>query len=461
MKKRFAALCLTCSALLSLSAPAAAVRAPNDSGQPQSSTGNTSVTIPSDGTLSFDQIGPRVKANNLTLKAAQESLKSAEAMDWDEAIDEMEDAIDAMELQISMLVSSGAGELANAKKNLEHTLKQIAITEGKISNVSDITDGMFDSLSLIALGKYSEMQAASLKASLESMEDQLDDLQDQKEDYQKTLEDTARQIDYAAAQTIAGAESLYLTILSTQLQLEALQETMESTQRSLREVELRYELGQVSQLTLLQAQSGYDSLKASMDSLENTISTLYSSLQSLMGDVPTGRLTLTSTPYVTQAQLAAISYTSDLEKAKENSYTLYASARSVEDAKQAMDDARREEGKNSYQYKMAEYTYQSTLYQNDATIAEFELSFQSLYKALAPAQAALSAKESALAYEEQVYAVAERKHELGNLSDNALLDAKNTLNTAKRDVTAAEMELYTAYHSYEQAVKQGLVSSAG
>lgn len=376
MKKRFAALCLTCSALLSLSAPAAAVRAPNDSGQPQSSTGNTSVTIPSDGTLSFDQIGPRVKANNLTLKAAQESLKSAEAMDWDEAIDEMEDAIDAMELQISMLVSSGAGELANAKKNLEHTLKQIAITEGKISNVSDITDGMFDSLSLIALGKYSEMQAASLKASLESMEDQLDDLQDQKEDYQKTLEDTARQIDYAAAQTIAGAESLYLTILSTQLQLEALQETMESTQRSLREVELRYELGQVSQLTLLQAQSGYDSLKASMDSLENTISTLYSSLQSLMGDVPTGRLTLTSTPYVTQGQLAAISYTSDLEKAKENSYTLYASARSVEDAKQAMDDARREEGKNSYQYKMAEYTYQSTLYQNDATIAEFELSFQ-------------------------------------------------------------------------------------
>ena len=451
MKKRFAALCLTCSALLSLSTPAAAVRAPNDSGQPQSSTGNTSVTIPSDGTLSFDQIGPRVKANNLTLKAAQESLKSAEAMDWDEA----------MELQISMLVSSGAGQLAEAKQKITEAISAINQASGIIEDAEGFVNNIVLAGSLTSLGQYSQIQAESLKASLESMEDQLDDLKDQKEDYQKTLEDTARQIDYAAAQTIAGAESLYLTILSTQLQLEALQETMESTQRSLQEVELRYELGQVSQLTLLQAQSGYDSLKASMDSLENTISTLYSSLQSLMGDVPTGRLTLTSTPYVTQGQLAAISYTSDLEKAKENSYTLYASARSVEDAKQAMDDARREEGKNSYQYKMAEYTYQSTLYQNDATIAEFELSFQSLYKALAPAQAALSAKESALAYEEQVYAVAERKHELGNLSDNALLDAKNTLNTAKRDVTAAEMELYTAYHSYEQAVKQGLVSSAG
>lgn len=454
MKKRFAALCLTCSALLSLSAPAAAVRAPNDSGQPQSSTGNTSVTIPSDGTLSFDQIGPRVKANNLTLKAAQESLKSAEAMDWDEAIDEME-------LQLDMLLTGSSGQLIAAEKALADSLSKIEISNNKISGLDELIENVVAVSSLTALSEYSKMQAASLETSLESMEDQLDDLKDQKEDYQKTLEDTARQIDYAAAQTIAGAESLYLTILSTQLQLEALQETMESTQRSLQEVELRYELGQVSQLTLLQAQSGYDSLKASMDSLENTISTLYSSLQSLMGDVPTGRLTLTSTPYVTQGQLAAISYTSDLEKAKKNSYTLYASARSVEDAKQAMDDARREEGKNSYQYKMAEYTYQSTLYQNDATIAEFELSFQSLYKALAPAQAALSAKESALAYEEQVYAVAERKHELGNLSDNALLDAKNTLNTAKRDVTAAEMELYTAYHSYEQAVKQGLVSSAG
>lgn len=374
MKKRFAALCLTCSALLSLSAPAAAVRAPNDSGQPQSSTGNTSVTIPSDGTLSFDQIGPRVKANNLTLKAAQESLKSAEAMDWDEAIDEMEDAIDAMELQISMLVSSGAGQLAEAEQKITEAISAINQASGIIEDAKGFVNNIVLAGSLTSLGQYSQIQAESLKASLESMEDQLDDLQDQKEDYQKTLEDTARQIDYAAAQTIAGAESLYLTILSTQLQLEALQETMESTQRSLREVELRYELGQVSQLTLLQAQSGYDSLKASMDSLENTISTLYSSLQSLMGDVPTGRLTLTSTPYVTQGQLAAISYTSDLEKAKENSYTLYASARSVEDAKQAMDDARREEGKNSYQYKMAEYTYQSTLYQNDATIAEFELS---------------------------------------------------------------------------------------
>ena len=142
MKKRFAALCLTCSALLSLSAPAAAVRAPNDSGQPQSSTGNTSVTIPSDGTLSFDQIGPRVKANNLTLKAAQESLKSAEAMDWDEAIDEMEDAIDAMELQISMLVSSRAGQLAEANQKIKRCHWMQLIQPLKIENAEGFVNNV-------------------------------------------------------------------------------------------------------------------------------------------------------------------------------------------------------------------------------------------------------------------------------------------------------------------------------
>lgn len=107
-----------------------------------------------------------------------------------------------------------------------------------------------------------------------------------------------------------------------------------------------------------------------MDSLENTISTLYNSLQSLMGDVPTGRLTLTSTPYVTQGQLATISYTSDLEKAKENSYTLYASARSVEDAKQAMDGrpaGRRERTATSTRWRSIPISPPSI--QNDATIA--------------------------------------------------------------------------------------------
>lgn len=462
MKKhtRVLALGLTCTALLSLATPAMAARQ-NTSTTPISASGTTSVTIPSDGTLSFSQIGERVKANNLTLKAAEESLKQAKAMDWDDAIDEMEDAIDNLDIQISQLLNGSTEQLKKAQADLTTSLNRISVVDNKLTGLEELIKNTVALSTLSSFSQYSQMQAASLKASKESLEDQLDDLKEQKADYQKTLADTERQIDYAADQTISGAESLYLTILSTQLQLDGLKNnTLASTQRSLKEIELRYQLGQVSKLTLTQVQNGYESLASSITSLENTVSTLYSSLQSLMGDVPTGKLRLLDTPSVTANELSYLNYASDLAKAKEKSYTLYTANRAVEDAEDAMNDARRDEGKNSYQYKMAEYAYQSSLYKKDAAVASFEASFLNLYKAIAPAQTALAAKQSALAYEQQMYAVAKKKYQLGNLSANALQDAKDTLDSAQRDVEAAQLDLFTAYHSYDQAVKLGLVSSS-
>lgn len=462
MKKhtRVLALGLTCTALLSLATPAMAARQ-NTSTTPISASGTTSVTIPSDGTLAFSQIGERVKANNLTLKAAEESLKQAKAMDWDDAIDEMEDAIDNLDIQISQLLNGSTEQLKKAQADLTTSLNGISVVDNKLTGLEELIKNTVALSTLSSFSQYSQMQAASLKASKESLEDQLDDLKEQKQDYQKTLKDTERQIDYAADQTISGAESLYLTILSTQLQLDGLKNnTLASTQRSLKEIELRYQLGQVSKLTLTQVQNGYESLESSITSLENTVSTLYSSLQSLMGDVPTGKLRLLDTPSVTANELSYLNYAPDLSKAKENSYTLYTADRAVEDAEDAMNDARRDEGKNSYQYKMAEYAYQSSIYKKDAAVANFEASFLNLYKAIAPAQTALAAKQSALAYEQQMYAVAEKKYQLGNLSANALQDAKDTLDSAQRDVEAAQLDLFTAYHSYNQAVKLGLVSSS-
>lgn len=457
---RVLALGLTCTALLSLATPAMAARQ-NTSTTPISASGTTSVTIPSDGTLAFSQIGERVKANNLTLKAAEESLKQAKAMDWDDAIDEMEDAIDNLDIQISQLLNGSTNQLATANAALTASLDKVSVSGEKIENLGDVINSAINVSMLKTLAQYGQMQAESLKSTKESLEDQLDDLKEQKQDYQKTLKDTERQIDYAADQTISGAESLYLTILSTQLQLDGLKNnTLASTQRSWKEIELRYQLGQVSKLTLTQVQNGYESLESSITSLENTVSTLYSSLQSLMGDVPTGKLRLLDTPSVTADELSYLNYASDLSKAKENSYSLYTADRAVEDAEDAMNDARRDEGKNSYQYKMAEYAYQSSIYKKDAAVANFEASFLNLYKAIAPAQTALAAKQSALAYEQQMYAVAEKKYQLGNLSANALQDAKDTLDSAQRDVEAAQLDLFTAYHSYNQAVKLGLVSSS-
>lgn len=466
MLQRCLALCLTCTLLLALSAPVSAARVDDGSGQPQSATGNSTATVPGNRSISFDEIRGRVWSNNLTLKSARESLKSAQAMDWDEAIGEMADAIADLEDQIELMTEQSQTSLTMAQLSLTEVLNALLNANDAVEGAGDslnaagLSESLMGVINLAFLGNYAKMQAASLEGTLESMEEQLEDLKEQKEDYQKTLEDTEHQIDYAANQTIAGAESLYLSILSTEIQLEGLKESQEATQRTLEEIQLRYDLGQVSELVLLQTQNASKSVDNSVASLENTISTLYSSLQSLLGDTPTGQMTLTTTPSVTDRQIEGISYNAGLSRAKENSYTLYSSARSVENAEEEMNDALREEGKDSYQYEMAAYAYQSAVYQNQAAIAQFELSFQNLYKAIAPAQATLKDKENSLAYEEKVYAAAEKKHELGLLSDNGLLEAQITLHTAQRDVQAAKLDLFTAYHSYNQAVQYGLVSTS-
>ena len=226
-------------------------------------------------------------------------------------------------------------------------------------------------------------------------------------------------------------------------------------------MELRYQLGQISQQTLTQVQNGYDTLVNTISGLETTIGTMKASLQSLLGEAPSGTLTLLDTPSVSPEELSGIVYASDLASGKEKSYAIYTAARAVENAEDDMADALKDHGKSSFQYQMAEHTYQSAVYQNSAAVAGFELSVQNLFRAIAPAQATLAVKENDLVYQEQVFSAAELKHAQGNLSANGLEDARSTLESARRDVEIARLDLFTAYHAYRQAVTLGLTGSAG
>ncbi len=456
MKKQALALCLSCALALSMSTPALALRV-NTAPGPKPSSNSTNASTPSDtGSLTFSQIGARIEGNNLNIKSAKESLESAKAMDWNAAIREVEDMKDELEFSILTMSSSAQASVANATKALESIKANITDADSLIKMLGPLTEAITGVSTAKTMAVYIEMQTASMKANVEALDDQIDDLKQQKKDYTKTLEDTSRQIDFAIDQTVTGAETLYITILSTQLQRESLVDTLESTKRTAEEMELRYNLGQISQLTLTQVKNGLVTLESSLESLDNSIATLKSSLQSLLGDTPNGVLALTDTPSVTPSQLI-LSYSADLVKAKSNSYTLYASTRSVEKAEDEMNDARSDHGKNSYQFKMAEHSYQAAIYKDQATIADFELSFQKLYQAIPPAQTAMAVKENDLLYAQQNYAAEELKFQQGNLSQSKLLEAKATVDSAQRDVAAAQLDLFTAYHNYRQAVEQGLV----
>ena len=466
MIKKTIAAGLACSLLLSVSAMAAPAQfstAPQSVVDPAWKTITPSISTST--TLSYSQIDGKVRANNLAVKSMEASMKSMEAMDWDEIIDEIEDNIDRLEDQLAVLKAAN-----QAGANAQAQIKQAAgETGGGTTTPTDPSDptGMMGQIEEIVEGAIKEsmaqmqaqQMAATLQSTIESLETQLEDIKEQKEDYKKTVADTKVQFASLINQTVAGIQSLYVSILSYEDQLTALKESQAAVQRMVDQMELRYQLGQISRLTLQQVRNSYDALLVGLDSMENGIAFMKSSLQSQLGEEPTGQVTLTALPEVSAADISAASYYSDLDKAKAASYDLYSAHRGVEDAKDDMDDARRENGKNSYQYKMAEHSHQAAQYQEQSAIQSFELSFLNLFNALAPAQTALETAQTTLDYEEQMYKVAELKYQLGNLSAHALADAKDTYENAKRDYKAAESDLFTAWTSYRNAVDYGLVTS--
>ena len=468
MIKKTIAAGLACSLLLSASALAAPAQF---STTPQSVVDPTwkviTPSVPASTTLSYAQIDGKVRANNLTVKYLDETMKSMEAMDWDEVIDEVEDAIDQLEDQLAALKAANQAG-ANAQAQINQAAEGLGDSSGTTTptDPSDPTAMMGQIQVMIeeAIKKsmaqiQAQQMAASLQSTIDSLETQLEDLKEQKEDYEKTMADTKVQFASTINQIVAGTQSLYVSILSYEDQLTALKESQAAVQRTVDQMELRYQLGQISRLTLQQVKNGYDTLIVGLDSMENGITFMKSSLQSQLGEEPTGQVTLAALPEVSAADISAASYYTDLDKAKAASYDLYAARRAVEDAKEDMDDARRENGKNSYQYKMAEHSHQAAQYQEQSAIQSFELSFLNLFNALAPAQNALKTAQTTLDYEEQMYKVAELKYQLGNLSAHALADAKDTYETAKRDHKAAEADLFTAWTSYRNAVDYGLVTS--
>ncbi len=464
--KRIVAAGLVCAALLTIPLSSSAVRKSAD-GPRAAGKQNAAEIVPvkSQG-LRFEEIESRVRANNLNVKAAQEALEQVEAMDWSKVIGEMDDAIDDLEDVIDTMSDSSSMNMASAVEGMAAalTMTQAAQTaEEQILASQAAAAAIAGSAAQISaqttIAAYSTAQAESLKSTLESMEEQRDDLVKQREDYPKTIEDTKRMVTSTVDQIVSGAESLYLTILTTQLQYASLKDTLDATRKTVEEMQLRYELGQISAQTLLQVRNGLGTLESSLSGLENTLSVLRSSLQSLLGETPDGSLILADTPSVTDAQLGSINYASDLERAKEVSYALYTSARNVEKAQDEMDTARKDNGKSSYQYQMAEHAHQSAVYQNAAAAANFKLAFQKLFQAIAPAQSALAVKEADLIYQEQACAAAELKYQQGTISANALQDAVNKRESARRDVEAARLDLFTAYHSYRQAAEKGLAGS--
>lgn len=366
------------------------------------------------GSISFTNLEHRLRENNLNLLALEESIQAIEAIDYEKMTDDIRKQINQIaQAQWGMIVTGGAvGSIA----------------------------------------------ASSMDAAYDSLRDTFDDLKDG-----KIQEDNAaviRQLENAQEQIIMAAESLYVALVDLELNDSALDRQLTALDRTIQEMELRYELGHISSQTLRQTQASRTALVSGQQTLEMNISNYKAQLEMLIGAEQTGNIQLQGLPQVTSQQLEEMDLEADLAAAKEVSYDLFAAQRTLEDAQEDFKDAGKDYNYNEkkYQYVSAQHTWESAQYTYQATLQSFENSFRSLYLQVKDYKQVLDAARTALAVEQDNYSVAQLKHSQGSLSDNGLLEAEDKVKSAQETVEGAEVDLFTAYNNYRWAVDYGILN---
>lgn len=363
------------------------------------------------GTVSFANVSRRLRENNLSVLSLEENINAIKAIDYEKMGDDI-------------------------RKNL--------------NRIADAQWFMTISGNSFA--------AKSMSSSYESLKDTFDDIRDGK--LQEDNEAVIRQLENAQDQVAMAGESLYIALTEMELNGQGLSRSITALDRTIKELNLRYDLGQISALTLEQTKAGRTSALSGQETLTMNIGTYKTQLEQMIGAELTGKIKLQGLPQVTGQQLAAMDLDKDLAAAKEASYTLFAAQRTLDDARDDFKDTAEANmySTGKYQYVAAQHQWQAAQYTYNAAVQSFETSFRTLYLQVKDYQQVLQAAKTALATEQDNFAAAQKKHDLGNLSDNALADAKDKVSEAQDKVDGAAIDLFSAYNNYRWAVDHGILN---
>lgn len=431
MKKRWTALLLALAMLSALAVGALADEQKKD--EPAAETAQTAPDAA--GTLSFENLGARMKEKSYALLALEESIALVESTDYEKVEQELRDGLNEIaDAQWKMTALGSAGAMAyDATLATQAAIGAVGAAVGSLAN-------------------------QSLQTQYDALREQFDAVRDG--ELQKDNAGVVHQLKNMEDSTIQMAQSAYITLLGLEEQSAALARQDAALDRTLAELELRYQLGQISTMTLEQAKAGKIQLESGKATLDMNITALRRQLNAMVGEELTAPLTLGALPAVTAEQLSAMDVEKDLEKAKAASYDLYAAKKTLDDADEEYDDSGAKSYYNERDYKkvQARHKWQSAQYTYNATVQKYELTFRSLCDKVKDCAQILSAAKVSLECERSDLAAAQLKYEQGTISENALHTAEDELYTAQDTVSGAERDLFTAYNNYRWAVEYGLLA---
>lgn len=370
------------------------------------------------GEVSFANIESRMRENNLQLLALEQSVLSIEDIDYDKLYDQ-----------------------------LWHQLNDIAKAQWAMVQMSQyMSDYEYHS-------SYDQMDRA-----YDAVREQFDAIKDG--EMQQDNADLIRQLNNLEDQIVMAGESLYTALAAMESQERGLRRQLEAMDRTVEEMELRYQLGQISAMQLSEVKSGQTSLQSGLATLSMNIQNYKLQLEMLIGAEQTGGIALGELPEVTEEQLNAMDLERDLAAARERSYELYDAGLTLEDAR----DQYKEDADNwaynekRLEFRNAQRTWNAAQYTYNNTLQNYELKFRTLYAQVGDYRQIWQAAQVALESERSSYAASELKYQQGTISLNALLTAEDDLRAAEEKVRSAAGDLFSTYNTYCWAVEHGILN---
>lgn len=402
------------SAPPSLAGPDAEPEVDPETGEPLP---ETEEIVPDElGSVTFANVERRMRENNLQVLILEESVQTIQEIDYDDLYEDLRQQLNSLAKTQWSLVLSGSLIMSEYEKDK---------TYDQLDQAYDAVREQFDAI------KDGEMQ--------------------------KDNADAIRQLKNLQDQIIVAGEATYVALAAMETQETALQRQLEALNRTVEEMELRYQLGQVSALQLSQTKAGRESLVSGLETLRMNIKTYKYQLEMLLGAEQTGEIKLGPVPEVTEKQLAAMDLEADLLAAKEKSWELHDAANTLEDAKEDFKD-NYSYGSTSLTSKQALHTWNAAQYTYSNTVQNYELNFRALYAQVLDNKQILDAAKVSLACEQDDYAAMELKYRQGSISKNALLSAEDELRTAEETVKTSANNLFSSYNNYCWAVQHGILN---
>mgnify|MGYP000366414992 CR=1 FL=1 len=426
MRRTFALLLAAVMAAGTLTGPAMAAESQKEgTADSASQEVQEETTLPPDpeGTVTWANLDSRIRSGSLSARVLSENISGIEGIDYDLMYEDLRRQLN---------------DIANA----QWYITMMGGDDSSLANAYDSLRDTFDDL------KDGEVQAdnADVVWQLDSM-------------------------DYIRAEgkypVVIKADGLALgkgvLICENEQQAADGQRSLAALDRSLEELHLRQQLGQVSKQTVDEVEAQRTQVVSQLSALDTTITTYKSQLQTLIGEEPTGEITLGALPAKGEDGWTAPDYEADLAAAKAASWTLRSAQKALEDAEEDWKDARSDYRSSRKQYllQQAEHTWNAAQLTYQSTVQNFETSFKSLYDSLANYEQLYASAQSALVWQQSQLDTVQTRYDLGLTTCSAVLDAQDEVASAQSALDSAWRDLFSACNSYRWAVEYGLLPAQG